>query len=98
MLGMAAAYLAGEDPRNPLASPMHADLTGLPPLLIHVGTREALLDDARRLTARAEASGVDVTCEVVEGAPHVWHLFAPMLPEGETAIEQLGTFILEHTS
>ena len=52
LLDMAAAYLDGHDPRAPLASPIHADLRGLPPLLIHVGTAETLLDDATRLADR----------------------------------------------
>jgi monoterpene epsilon-lactone hydrolase len=70
-LSMAAAYLAGQDPRTPLASPIYADLRGLPPLLIQVGTAETLLDDARRLADRARAVGVTVDLEVWDHMIHV---------------------------
>jgi acetyl esterase/lipase len=93
LLGMAAAYLAGQDPRAPLASPIYADLTGLPPLLIHVGTAETLLDDATRLARRAHAAGVAVDLEVWDDMIHVWHAFAPMLPEAEQAIARVGTWV-----
>src|SRR5215475_2092435 len=73
---MAAAYLGGKDPRTPLAAPLYADLAGLPPLLIQVGTAETLLDDASRLAERARKAGVAVTYEPWEGMIHVWHLFA----------------------
>jgi monoterpene epsilon-lactone hydrolase len=94
---MAATYLAGENPKSPMAAPLYADLRGLPPLLIQVGTWETLLDDALRITERARAAGVDVTLEQFERAPHVWHVFASFLPEGQQAIERIGEFILEHT-
>jgi len=98
LLNMAGAYLAGQDARAPLASPLHADLGGLPPLLIQVGTRETLLDDAIRLADRARGAGVDVTLDVVEDLPHVFTLFASFLPEAQTAIERMGAFIEAHTS
>jgi acetyl esterase/lipase len=69
----AQAYLGGADPRTPLAAPLYADLTGLPPLLIHVGTAETLLDDSTRLAERAKSAGVDVTLEPWEDMIHVWH-------------------------
>ncbi len=93
LLQMARWYLAGTDPRTPLAAPLHADLRGLPPLLVHVGTAEVLFDDASRLAAKARAAGVEVTLEPWEDMIHVWHLFAPLLPEGQQAIERLGAFI-----
>ncbi len=93
LLGMAAAYLAGQDPRTPLASPLHADLHGLPPLLIHVGTAETLLDDARRLAARARAAGVAVELDTWEDMIHVWHGFAPLLPEADEAIARIGAWV-----
>jgi epsilon-lactone hydrolase len=95
---MAAQYLAGADPRSPLAAPLHADLAGLPPLLIQVGECETLLDDAVRVAARAQAAGVDVTLEEFEGMPHVWHFFASFLPEAREAIQRIGDFVREHTA
>lgn len=97
ILGMAKAYLGEADPRTGLASPIHADLTGLPPLLIQVGTAGDLLHDATRLTERAKADGVDVTLEPWEEMIHVWHMFAGMLPEGQQAIDRIGEFIRVHT-
>lgn len=93
LLEMARLYLAGADPRTPLASPIYADLGGLPPLLIHVGTAETLLDDSTRLADRAREAGVDVTLEPWEEMVHVWHFFASMLPEGQQAIERVGEFL-----
>jgi monoterpene epsilon-lactone hydrolase len=91
----AQAYLGGADPRSPLAAPLYADLTGLPPLLIHVGTSEVLLDDSTRLAERARSAGVEVVLEVWEDMIHVWHYFASMLPEGQQAIDRIGEFIRE---
>ncbi|MCH8814938.1 MAG: alpha/beta hydrolase [Chloroflexi bacterium] len=92
----ASAYLGGADPRNPLASPIHADLSGLPPMLIQVGGSEVLLDDSTRLAAKAEADGVDVTLEVWDEMIHVWHFFAVMLPEGQQAIDRIAEFLRQH--
>ena len=97
LLFMAGTYLAGADPRAPLAAPLYADLTGLPPLLIQVGTAEVLLDDANRLADRAREAGVEVTLHAWEDMIHVWQLFAPMLPEGKQAIDQAGEFIKKNT-
>jgi epsilon-lactone hydrolase len=94
---MAAAYLQGQDPRTPLASPLHADLKGLPPLLIQVGTAETLLDDASRLAERAGSAGVDVTYEAWPDMIHVWQGFGSFLPEGRQAIERIGEFIRRRT-
>lgn len=98
LLRMAGFYLNGADARNPLASPLHADLTGLPPLLIQVGTRETLLDDSRRLHDKALAAGVNSSLEEAGGMIHVWHLFAPMLSEGREAIGRAGAFIATHAT
>ena len=95
LLGMAKLYLGDADPKNPLASPLYADPTGFPPMLIHVGDYEILLDDATRFADRAKAAGVDVTLEVWPEMVHVWHCFAPMLPEGQQAIERIGEYIRE---
>jgi acetyl esterase/lipase len=94
---MAGTYLAGADPRAPLAAPLYADLHELPPLLIQVGSAEILLDDANRLTERARKAGVEVELNVWEDMIHVWHMFAPILPEGQQAIAQAGEFIKKHT-
>jgi monoterpene epsilon-lactone hydrolase len=93
----AKAYLGDTHPHTPLAAPLHADLTGLPPLLIQVGTEEALLDDSTRLAERAKSAGVDVALEVWDGMIHVWQFFAEMLPEGQQAIDRVGEFIRKHT-
>ncbi len=98
LLGMAKIYLGGADPKNPLAAPLHANLAGLPPLLIQVGDSETLLDDATRITERAQKADVDVTLKIWDEMPHVWHLFAPILPEGRQAIEEIGTFFKEQTA
>lgn len=90
---LAAVYLAGADPRDPLASPNFADLSGLPPLLIQVGDDEVLLDDSRNLAARAREAGIDVELEVAPDMFHVWHAFYQMLPQGEEAIERLGAWL-----
>ena len=95
---MAGLYLGGADPRTPLAAPLYADLSGLPPLLIHVGTAETLLDDATRLSERAEAAGVDVTLETWDDMIHVWHLFAPLLPEGQRAVERVGEYVRQRAA
>jgi phosphinothricin tripeptide acetyl hydrolase len=90
---MAQAYLGPTLARTPLASPLFADLRGLPPLLIHVGSDEVLLDDAVQLAARARAAGVETTLEVYERMIHVWHWFLPMLDEAQTAVEAIGRFV-----
>jgi epsilon-lactone hydrolase len=90
---MAQAYLGATPPRTPLASPLFADLRGLPPLLIHVGTDEVLLDDAVQLAERAKAAGVDATLETYERMIHVWHWFLPMLDEAQTAVDAIGRFV-----
>ena len=95
LLAMAKAYLGDANPRLPLAAPLYADLTGLPPLLIQVGTAETLLDDSTRLAERARSAGVDVVLEPWEDMIHVWHLFASMLPEGQQAVDRIGEFIRE---
>jgi acetyl esterase/lipase len=89
----AALYLAGKHPHTPLAAPLYADLAGLPPLLIQVGTSETLLDDSKRLAERARGAGVDVVLEMWEGMIHGWHVFAETLDEGQRAIDRLGEFV-----
>jgi acetyl esterase/lipase len=93
LVEMAKHYLAGQSPRSPLAAPLYADLAGLPPLLIHVGTAETLLDDSTRLAERARKAGVKVTLEPWENMIHVFQIFAPMLDEAQQAIDKIGEFI-----
>lgn len=90
---MAQAYLDRCDARQPLASPLFADLRGLPPLLIQVGGNEALLDDSRALAARASRANVQVTLEVWPDMVHVWQWFAPIFDGAQPAIDRLGEFI-----
>lgn len=92
----AERYLAGHDPRDPLASPIHADLSGLPPLLIHVGGREVLLDDARNLAEKAQADGVDVTLDVQDEMVHVWHVLTGLAPEGDRGVREVADFVRSH--
>ena len=94
---MARAYLGATPATEALASPLFADLRGLPPLLIHVGSEEVLLDDALQLADRARAAGVDTTLEVYERMIHVWHWFLPMLDEAQTAVEAIGRFVRRRT-
>ena len=94
---MATAYLAGKDAKTPLASPLFADLRGLPPLLIHVGDDEVLLDDAVQLAERTRKAGVDATLDVWDQMVHVWHWFFPMLDEGQQAFDRIGEFVTART-
>lgn len=90
---MTNAYLKGADAKHPHASPYFADLTGLPPLLIHVGDAEVLLDDSIKLHEKAKTCGVDSTLEVWDQMIHVWHVFHPMLDEGKQAIDRIGEYL-----
>ena len=90
---MGPTYLAGGNARAPLASPLYADLRGLPPLLIQVGRREVLLDDALRFAQQAQRASVEVTLEVWPGMIHVWQIFANELEEGREAVERIGAYL-----
>ena len=83
----------GKDARTPLAAPLYADLSGLPPLLIQVGTAETLLDDASRLAERARKAGVTVSYEPWESMIHVWHLLLRCSTKGSEAIDRIGEFV-----
>ena len=89
---MAKRYAPTSQHSNPLVSPVHADLRGLPPLLIQVGAAETLLDDSLRVAESARESGVEVSLEVWPDMIHAWHVFAPMLEEGRRAISRIGEF------
>lgn len=90
---MANLYVGDEDPKNPYISPLYADLKGLPPLLIQVGSAEILLDDSTRFAEKAKSAGVDVTLEVWEDMVHVFQAFALWAPEGKEGIEKIGRYI-----
>ena len=93
---MAEAYMGDTAPRTPLASPIFAELEGLPPMLIQVGTSEVLLDDATRLVDNAKKAGIEVTINTAEGMCHVWHYFTILLPEALEAIKEIALFMQEH--
>jgi epsilon-lactone hydrolase len=88
----ASDYLAGADPKAPLASPLFASLSGLPPLLVQVGTADVLLSDSERLAAAAAEAGVEVILEIGEGLPHVYQIMLGT-PEAAEATEQIGGFL-----
>ena len=92
----AVDYVAAGDRTAELVSPLFADLTELPPLLIQAGSHEILLDDATRLAARAAAADVPITLEVTPGVPHVFQGFAAMLDEGDAALTSAGEFLRAH--
>lgn len=96
LMELAAAYLNGADPRSPLASPIYADLRGLPPMLTQVGSAETLLDDAVRLAGVAGAADVQVSLEVWPDMIHAWHLFYQQLAAGRRALAGVGAFIRSH--
>jgi epsilon-lactone hydrolase len=86
-------YLRDTDPHDPYVSPLYADLQGLPPILIQVGSYEVLLSDVTRFAEKAKQAGVTVKLEVWEGMQHVWQFAASLLPEARQAIKQIGQFI-----
>jgi monoterpene epsilon-lactone hydrolase len=86
-------YLAGHSVEDPIVSPLLADLTGLPPLLIQTATGDHVLDEAHRLAERAQAHGVDARIEVASAETHVFHVFWSFLPEAADALQQAGAFI-----
>ncbi len=90
---IADCYLSGADARNPYASPLYGDASGLPPTLIQVGSDEILRDDGLRMAARLKAAGCKVEIEIWPRMPHAWHLYARILPEGRKAIENVGRFV-----
>jgi acetyl esterase/lipase len=95
LLCFAEMYLDGASPRLPEASPAFADLHGLPPLLIHVSDTELLMDDAVRLHHQAMQAGVASTLHIYSRLPHVWTVFAGILPEAGEALEEVSKFVCE---
>ncbi len=91
-------YLGDTDPRNPLASPLYADLAGLPPLLIHVGADEVLRDDSTRLAERARAAGVSVELKIWPVVPHAWQLLPHLVPEARQSLRESTAFLRAHVA
>ncbi|WP_208605601.1 alpha/beta hydrolase [Rhizobium aegyptiacum] len=90
------AYLGSRSATDPQASPLYADMTGFPPLLLQVGSGEALLDDTLRLADKARREGVDVTTEVWPGMPHQWQLFPAMLDDADRSSQNIAEFAIRH--
>lgn len=93
---MMSLYLSGHTLNEPYVSPLKADLHGLPPILIQVGSDEILLDDSRRFSEVALASGVNLTLEVWPHMWHDWHSCAPKLAEANEAIKQIAEFVRKY--
>jgi monoterpene epsilon-lactone hydrolase len=97
ILALAKNYLGGQgDPCDPLVSPLNADLTDLPPLLIQVGDRETVLDDSVMLAGKARAAGVLVDLQVWDGMIHVFQMFGAELPEAHRAVADIARFLDRH--
>ncbi|MFL9908157.1 alpha/beta hydrolase [Paraburkholderia sp. RL17-337-BIB-A] len=94
----AKVYLGDTSATHPFASPVYADLSGLPPLFIMAGSTEVLLDDSQRVADKARAAGVDCELEVWKKMPHVWPLFSPFIPEANRALDRAATFVRRVTS
>lgn len=90
------AYLGTTDPKNPSVSPVFADFTGFPPLLLQVGDAEVLLDDSVTIAQRAEIAGVDVTLDVWPDMQHVFVVCAGNVPEADRALATVGAFLRAH--
>jgi monoterpene epsilon-lactone hydrolase len=93
--GLVRSYLGDADPRNQLASPLYANLAGLPAIRIHVGDDEVLLDDSRRYVERTVAAGVDATLDVWMGTPHGFINGVGNLHAANQALRAIGTFLKE---
>jgi acetyl esterase/lipase len=91
-----ADYTAGHDAALGLISPIFADLSGLPPLIIQAGTHELLLDDAIRLARQAATADVQVTLDITAGVPHVFQAYYPILDEAAAALDRAGQLLLAH--
>jgi monoterpene epsilon-lactone hydrolase len=97
ILALAKNYLGSDgDPRDPMASPLYADLAGLPPLLIQVGDRETVLDDSVMFAEKARAAGIDVELQIWDGMIHVFQMFASELAEARKAIDSMAKFLNLH--
>jgi monoterpene epsilon-lactone hydrolase len=90
-----SGYIRSEDPRNPLISPLFGDWRGMPPILLHVGEDEVLLDDSLRLAERVRSAGGKAEVVIWPRMWHVFQVFAPFLPEANQSIAQIGAYIRE---
>jgi len=95
-LDRACNYAGSLDLRDPAVSPLYGELSGLPPLLIHVSSDEILLDDSRHLAEKARQAGTSVELEIWDKMFHVWHFLAGILPQGRKAIQRIGEFVNDH--
>ena len=95
---LASFYAGTEEKRNPLLSPINADLHGFPPLLIDVGHDEVLLDDSLQIAEHARVAQVPVELTVWEGMWHVFQLYSAILPEGQRSLEKAGAFLRRQTA
>jgi monoterpene epsilon-lactone hydrolase len=91
-----ADYTSGQDPALPLISPIFADLSGLPPLIIQAGSHEVLLDDAVRLARQAAAANVEVTLDITPRVPHVFQAYSALLDEAAAALDRAGRLLSAH--
>ncbi|MET3354335.1 UNVERIFIED_ORG: acetyl esterase/lipase [Xanthobacter viscosus] len=96
LAGLGGTYLAGGDIATPLASPLFADLAGLPPTIIHCSGSEALLDDSVRLARKLAMAGAAVEVKIWPGLPHVWQMFSGILDEGKQSLTEVGSFLKSH--
>ena len=92
------AYLGDADPKNPLASPLYADLKGLPPLFIEVAQSEMMRDDAVRLAERARSAGVQAEVKVWPVVPHVWQMADTFIPEARRSLDAAANFLHGHAT
>jgi len=88
-------YLAGQDPNNPAISPIHANMSGFPPLYIQAGSHEILFDDISAFVKKAKWAGLKVHYEVWDGMFHFWHIFGEQVPEAHEAINHIGAYVQE---
>ena len=91
-----ADYTAGQDAALGLISPIFAELSGLPPLIIQAGTHEVLLDDAVRLARQAATADVEVTLDITPRVPHVFQAYHPVLDEAAAALDRAGQLLSAH--
>jgi len=92
----AKIFLGEHDPRDPLVSPLFADLHGLPPMLLHASEQEILLDDSLRTAERAKQSGIEVQLKTWPVVPHIWQIMHRWIPEGRESLALVRTFLRRH--